>query len=171
MSMENPSNLPEESLGSLAQKARTNHLKSARGILIFVGVLTMIVNLAVLFFLDAMIQKEFPDASPEEIQAIKDVTYIIQGGFVLLGAVFVVLGLLVYRYPVVTTVLGLVLYVAGAVLSGFQGIVLKIIIIYFLFRAVQAAFAYQKERNESQSDTMPLSSFDTPSSFGTSGAD
>lgn len=161
MSMETPSNLPDESLGSLAQKARTNHLKSARGILIFVGVLTMIVNLVVLSFLDTLIQKEAPGASPEEMQAIKDVAYVIQGGFVLLGAVFVVLGLLVYRYPVVTTVLGLVLYVAGAVLSGLQGIVLKIVIIYFLFRAVQAAFAYQKERNESQSDTIPLSSFDT----------
>jgi hypothetical protein len=80
----------------------------------------------------------------------------IQGSFLVVGIVFIICGVLVYRFPVACTVSSLVLYILAALATAAldpstlaQGIVIKVIIIVALFKAVQAAFAYQKEMQAS----------------------
>jgi hypothetical protein len=76
----------------------------------------------------------------------------IQGMFAFLGIVFIVCGLLVKRFPVPCTLIPLVLYVLSALATAAfdpttlaRGLIVKIVIVVALFKAVQAAFAYQKE--------------------------
>ncbi len=89
-----------------------------------------------------------------EIEATQIQTARLASGAVLgLGAVFIFLGAMIYKIPVVATVTGLVLYVGlqtiSAVLSPEtigKGLLIKIIIVVCLAKAVQAAVAYKKER-------------------------
>ena len=86
-----------------------------------------------------------------KVQVVK-VVQLVAGVTMALGVVFIVLGVLVYKIPVVATVLGLVLYVGAAILFGLfdpaslvSGIIIKIFIVIGLVKAVQSAIAYQKE--------------------------
>jgi hypothetical protein len=47
-----------DSLGSLAQSARTKQLKTARGILYFVGILTVVVNVAFVIFAEQVVNSQ-----------------------------------------------------------------------------------------------------------------
>ncbi len=144
-------------LRSLAQSARGNQLGQARGILLFIGILSILANAGALFVLrnQALEQARMQNIPQAQVEAFLFIQYAIQGGFMLLGAVFVVLGILVKSYPLVCTVTGLVLYVAatllGFVLGGLAagaGLIIKIIIIVALVKAVQAAIAYERMEHE-----------------------
>jgi hypothetical protein len=159
-------------LGSLAQSARGKHLNQARGILIVIGVITILFNGVFGLFLapDIVrkeIQAEISKAGPRAVidQAkVKEIeeseiraTQLIAGGTAFLGFVFIVLGLLVRQYPVPATALGLVLYVGSYVIFAlldpqniYRGIIIKIIIIVLLVKSLQAAIAYQKEQQAAQ---------------------
>lgn len=174
MSLEPSSQLPSlaqgattsSNLGSLAQSARAKQLKTARIILIVVGLLTIGWNAVFL----ANTHKEVEGVVQEQLKTlhakgmIEDTAsvaefrhrvtlfcHIVYGATILLGVVFVVLGLMVYAYPVPVTVLALVLYIGAAAIFGFlspmtlaQGLIFKIIIIVALVKSIQAAVAYQK---------------------------
>lgn len=155
-------------LGSLAQSARTKQLKSARGILLFVGILTILVNGGMIIFaesiVDAQMEPELQELrsqnkviNPVKLKEIRDgavrATRFVDGIAVVLGFVFVACGMLVYKYPVAATVIALVLYVGCAAGYGVldprtlaAGWWMKIIIVVCLFKAVQAALAYESER-------------------------
>jgi hypothetical protein len=150
-------------LSSLAQSARAKQIKTARGILFFIGVMTVGFNMIMLFIVQGQIDDEVrklgfnPAAPPPEIQAqvrtLMLVNYAICIGFAFLGVVYLVLGFLTPRYPVTCTVTGLVLYITGYLVSGMidprqlgAGIIIKIIIVVFLFKAVQAALAAEREK-------------------------
>src|SRR5262249_36473139 len=84
-------------------------------------------------------------------QAVR-ATRLINGGGVLLGVLFIGCGVLVQKHPVPMTITALALYRGGHAIFGFispgslaAGLFMKIIIVIGLFRAVQAAIAYQKE--------------------------
>ena len=175
MSLEPSSELPplgqdlsaSSNLGSLAQSARAKQLKTARGIMIVVGILTVGVN-GVLFAttrqrVDHAIQEELkgPKARgfivdqrilEESRQHAIVLNQVISGSATALGVVFVILGIMVYTYPVPVTVLGLVLYIGRAAVFGFidptlhwrKAWLIKIIIVVALVKSVQAAIAYQK---------------------------
>ena len=170
--------IPPSNLGSLAQTARRKHLRQARVALIAVGILTILVN-AVMFLMaermvDAEIQKELRNAGPgaavdqAEVNNIRT-TYVraqqlVAGGTVLLGVVFIVLGVVVDRYPVGATATGLALYIGAvvifAVLEGDpaaigRGIIIKVIIIVALVKALQAGIAYQKEQQQAGMTALP----------------
>lgn len=157
-------------LGSLAQSARGKQLKTARTIMIVVGVLTIVISGIVLAIIPSQVKKEI-DAEVSKIKAQGMVIdqaevkaaeqqevrarYLVTGVGLALGVVFVILGLLVYQYPVPATLLGLVLYVADYVIFGlmnpqmlYQGIIVKIIIVACLVKALQAAIAYEKQRSK-----------------------
>jgi len=162
---------PEE-LGSLAQSARKTSLGSARGIMIFIGILSILVNIALIFLAEKMVidavQKEVGQQNmglPEVQEHIKKATLVaqvVQGGFAFVGLIFLVLAALIYKAPVVCTTMGLVLYLVGwavpVALSAIggdmeeagralaSGILIKIIIILALVRAIQSAVAYQNEQ-------------------------
>ena len=162
---QDPNALPR--LGSLAQAARGKHLRQARIALIAVGILTIIGNIALFFLAESAIEeairRELSKAGPgmeidhakvnefkaEQVRTAK----LVAGGTVVLGVVFIALGVLVNRFPVPATVTGLVLYIGANVIFALLypdsvrgGWWLKIIIVIVLVKSLQAAIAYQKEQ-------------------------
>lgn len=151
-------------LGSLTQSARTGQLKTARGILIAIGVLTVVVNGIFLFLAEEQVNTEVRKLQQQGLQvdmaAVQQavlLTRIVNGSAAALGVVFIILGLIVYRAPVMATVTGLVLYVGATAAFGLMdpatllsGVIIKIIIVVGLFKAVQAAFAYQREQRAAE---------------------
>lgn len=155
------------SVGSLAQSARKKDLSRARNILIFIGVLTVIVNGIQLGMAEDQIREAFAqDVAAAETQGMVldmdkvaeleesalSMARLIVGAAVAVGVVFIVLGAIVKKFPVVSTVTGLVLYVGSVAVFGMidpstlaRGLVMKIIVVVFLAKAVQAAAAYQRE--------------------------
>ena len=174
MSLEPLSELPplgnslssSSNLGSLAQSARAKELKTARVILLIVGVLTIAAN----GFMYANTHNEVEQAIQQQIQDVRArrlveeqasvaefrhrvslFCHIIYGSALALGVIFVILGIMVYAYPVPITILALVLYIGAAAVFGFinpatlwQGVILKIIVIVILVKSVRAAIAYQR---------------------------
>jgi hypothetical protein len=160
--------LEGQALGNLAQSARTKQLKSARGILLFVGILTVVVNVGLIVFaesfVNAQIDREVSDLRGQGMEidntALKDFrehairsTRLANGIAVLIGAAFITCAIYVYRYPVPATVISLVMYLGAAAVYGVldpktlaSGWIVKIIIVVGLFKAVQAALAYESER-------------------------
>jgi hypothetical protein len=150
---------------SLAQAARGKHLSTARNVLIAIGVLTILFNAFFLFQVPNQVRMELnqelarqrivvnaADRQQAE-QLMLMVSYAIHGGTILLGVVFIVCGLLVKRFPVVVTILSLVLYLASVAVFGVvnpatipMGLVFKIIVVICLIKAIQSAFAYQREQ-------------------------
>jgi hypothetical protein len=156
-------------LGSLSQSARSKQLGSARGILLFVGVLTVIVNGVFLYLaqksVDEAIEAEIKKlpagyvADPDKVAEVREqglrALRLFNGGGMVLGVIFVACGLLVTRYPVPATVTGLVLYLGGNAVFMYldpstmaRGLPMKVIIVIALFKAVQAAIAYQKDASD-----------------------
>lgn len=162
-------------LGSLSQAARGKQLRTARGILLFIGVLTVVAN--GIFF--AIAESQVDKALDEEVQQarrqgmmvdqvkLKEIradairfVKLLQGVGIALGVVFIIFGFLVYSYPVPITITSLILYIgAGAVFGAIdpgtllQGIIIKIIIIVALAKSIQAALAYERERQASAMQT------------------
>jgi hypothetical protein len=102
--------LPTPELGNLAQAARTKQLKTARGILFFVGVITVLANAALIFFarnlVNSEIEKEVANLRGQGMeidqnaidefreQAVRSVQ-VANGIGVLLGLVFIACGVYV----------------------------------------------------------------------------
>jgi hypothetical protein len=153
-------------LGRLAQSARGGQLKNARGILLFVGIMSVLVN--VFFYVSAesnvqaALDKEIQKlpagmvADQAKVRKIKEeavrATHLINGGGLMLGLVFIACAVLVRRHPVPATITGLVLYLGGNAVFGLldpaslaAGLLVKVLIVIGLFKAVQAAIAYQRD--------------------------
>jgi hypothetical protein len=165
------SSIPESGLGNLAQAARTKQLKTARGILFFVGVITILANgfffsiaeSAVNLEIDKEVEKvrrqnmEIDQTKVDEIRttAIRT-TQLVNGIGVLVGVVYLVFGFMIYKHPVPITVTALVLYIGCWAAYGvldpstlMHGWIIKLLIVAALFKAVQAALAYEQERKQS----------------------
>ena len=148
-----------QELGSLAQSARGNQLKSARWIMIFVGVLTIAINGFAFATTDGTLDREVAELQAQgyeiddaELANLIFSNKLITGGFAATGVLFILLGILVYQFPVPCTVTGLVLYIGaiglGALLNPLslaQGIIVKVLIIMGLVKSVKSAFAYTNE--------------------------
>jgi hypothetical protein len=155
------------SLANLAQSARMKHIKSAKTVLVIVGVLTIVVSLGMFVGAEAMVQsqidKELKDLGPG---MVVDQSILVQlkadqvgaqrfGSLLSLaeGVVFLLLGLNVQKAPVPLTATGLILYLADYAIGGVldpmylvKGILIKIIIVVCLFKALNAAIAYEREK-------------------------
>ncbi|MHB1423522.1 MAG: hypothetical protein ACYC3I_10080 [Gemmataceae bacterium] len=138
---------PKPKLGSLAQKARGGKLKQARGILFFVGGLTLIVQIGLLVV-------ELNDANVPPLLAVA-----FHGLFILVGALFIIFGALIYHFPVPITIISLVVYILVSLIDlGLaalteparmaSGIFWKIFFIVALASSIRTAVAYEKERRE-----------------------
>lgn len=149
-----------QELGSLAQSARGNQLKTARWILIFVGVLTAGANCFFLINSESSINKQVVDLQQQgqivdldEVAGILSYNRILFGSLTALGVLFIVLGIMVYQFPVPCTVTGLVLYVGAAAVFGFldpmtlaSGLIIKILIVVGLIKSVKSAIAYSNDQ-------------------------
>jgi hypothetical protein len=156
-----PLNPRKSGLGSLAQSARSKKLNQARWLLIVIGVLTIVLNAIMIATLRSQVNAAIDkmgivDAATRqalEDQAVRLGTIV--GIFtIVLGAVFIFLGIIVHVFPVPATVIALVLYVGATAAfivlepnMWYQGIIFKVIIIVALIQAIVAAVAYQKEEN------------------------
>lgn len=162
-----------DGLGSLTQAARSKQLNSAKGILLVIGVLTILANGVFFFLAEKMVNDQFAkelaqlrgqgmivdDAEVEKLKAESIRTTRLVNGFgLLIGVTFIVLGCIVKKYPVPVTITGLVLYLGAAAVFGLidpqslvRGLLIKILIIVGLFKAIQAAIAYEKE-SKSEAD-------------------
>ncbi|WP_437229093.1 hypothetical protein SH661x_001252 [Planctomicrobium sp. SH661] len=162
------SQLPDDGLKNLAQAARTDHLRSARITMFAIGGITIAVNLLLALFAKSAVDSQF-EAEIRQLQnqgmvldmeqvvllkadAVRS-TQLSGFGFAGMGVIFLVLGALVYKYPVPCTVLALILYLAGLAMTGLsdptllaRGIFIKIIIIVALAKAIQTATAYGREQ-------------------------
>jgi len=150
------------SLSSLAQSARMKQLKSARMILIFIGVLIAVWGGIGFSQAEDLIDTEIRNRQMQGYVIEGDVNQIrvkmarlINGGTVGLGVVFILLGVAVSSFPVPATVLGLVLFLGfNAVFAALvpatllQWIILKIVFIVCLFKAVHSAIGYQRYEQE-----------------------
>jgi hypothetical protein len=148
----------EISLGSLAQAARWKTLKAAKRVLMIVGALTVAVNGLFLLNLpnevNQMVRaRQLGPAGAQELREIATTYgYLLYGSLGLVGALFVVFGFFIRRFPVAVTVTSLVLFslAAAAIVllkpaSLVQDLVVEAIFILLLIRAVRAARAYQAD--------------------------
>jgi hypothetical protein len=158
-------------LGSLAQAARGKKLGEARGILLFIGILTIIANGVLLALARDQIKKEIDkevlkaggpaNVDPAQVKQAEDQAFalvaLVNGVAIGLGVLFVVFGIIVKRFPVPITIISLVLYIGAGL--GFaalnpaslaQGLIIKIIIVVALIRSIQAALAYEREEREAR---------------------
>jgi len=163
---------PRERLGSLAQSARGKHLKQVRGILLAIGILTMVVNIVQFALAETLVQSAIdaeirkrgggvvdPVKKEQIIQAVRVAAAVL----IAVGALYIVFALIVHQYPVPVTVIALVIYVGAAIVFAVldpetlaQGLIIKIIIIVALVKAVQTAIVYQRERDaEAQENLEP----------------
>jgi hypothetical protein len=164
-------------LGSLAQSARGKRMKTAQRILIGVGILCLL-NFGCLFALadneaEQVLQAEVRKLGPnfvvqpvkfEEVKVtIARTARLIYAGSMALGVVFIVLGALVPRYPLGTTVIGLVLFIGvKAVYAVFNpanllaGWLVNVIVLVGLVKAIQSAIAYQREEQAARAGTEVL---------------
>jgi hypothetical protein len=172
------SNLPNfasqpSGLGSLAQSSRKKTLKQTKGILIVIGILTLLAN--VFMFLNS--EKEVDDLAKTEIAKVQQqpgmvvdpagvaefkskvltIVRIIYGSLIALGALYIIFGLIIYTYPVPISIASLVLYLGANACLGYldpmfiaQGALWKIVIVVALIKGIQAAIAYQSEQNSMQ---------------------
>lgn len=168
----------QNGMRNLAQEARKQQLKKARWILIAVGVLQLIVGLFFVFNARAMVKAQFEkELAPmkaqgatvdeQKLQELEDsatkATQLLNLGGILGGIGFIFLGLLVYRFPVACTVTGLLLYIglfAGFAFVSFmgdgdgsvfvRGWLFRLLIIIALYKAIQAALAYEKEKKAAE---------------------
>ncbi len=164
-------------LGSLTQSARKNQLKTARGILLAIGVLTVIVNMFFVVGAESLVKQKFDEEVQQgqrkglvfdqrklaelQEQAVT-LTRLINGGGAALGVLFIVFGLIVDKYPVPITIISLVLYIGAAAVFGLispetliQGIIIKIIIIVAMAKSIQSALAYEREKASEQAPPAP----------------
>jgi hypothetical protein len=165
-----PSALPplQSGLGSLGQEARLKNLNTAKWIMIVVGILTI----GSYVFQYTTVEKVIDEAFAKELQKqglarhqVDQAAYnqardtallaarVICMVFIGIGFLYIVMGLLVKKYPVPLTIIGLLIYVGSVLLfavldpiSLVQGIIIKIFIVIGLIKAVQAAIAYERER-------------------------
>jgi hypothetical protein len=157
-------------LGSLAQAARTKQLKTAKSILIAIGIFTILANGVLGLFagkmVDGEIEKEIAtvrsqgmeidQATVDEYRAATVRTVQLSSAmWCAVGGVFITLGFMVYKYPVPITIAGLVLYLGCIAITGAmapetlaKGWIIKAFFIVGLFKSIQAAIASQKEDKE-----------------------
>ncbi|MBI1914915.1 MAG: hypothetical protein HYS12_09295 [Planctomycetes bacterium] len=160
--MSSPFEPPREKLGSLAQAARSKHLKQVRGILLFIGIITVAFNAYQFFMaeelLDAELKKQgIARVDPQKKQEAIRIIHLLAGGLMALGVLYIVFAVIVHQFPVAVTVTALVVYVGAAIIfavltnnweSLAQGLWMKIIIVVLMVKGIQTAIVYQKERDE-----------------------
>lgn len=176
--------LRDERLGSLTQQSRGKKLTTARRILFFVGIVSILANLYYFVAAKDEVRKEIDKELAKQggrqalqfqqqgaLKELEDhavqVTKLAALIFIGVGVAFVLFGAMIYRYPVPITIMALILYIASnAVTAVFapemlaSGAIIKIIIIVALAKSIQAAIAYEDERKKALQER---DRFDDPS--------
>jgi hypothetical protein len=125
-------------------------LKQARIIFLVIGLMTIVVGLISLITLSDQIRQAEQLGLEAEIPAVVRFVFYIQ---VEVGAVYLLLALLVYKRPILTTITGLVIYsaftlvdLAVAPVPSLFGVGLRAAMLIALVSAVRFAFLYERNR-------------------------
>jgi len=154
-----------EKLGSLAQAARSKHLRQLRGVLIFLAVLTIGVNVYLLVTVEDQVRNlinkdpngaRLPRGERQRVEAeLVRLNTLFASLWIGLGTIYLLFACIVNWFPVPVAITSLVLFLGQQVTLAVldpsnipKGIFLKIIVIVCLAKGIQAAVAYQKERDE-----------------------
>ena len=153
-------------LERLNQRVLKDQLFAARVILLVVGATTFLFNLVAYYQVPNEVEKVFREeirsAGPDEVLDEQELTevrqeaarhgYWIYGWTALTGLGIFLLGIFLYKAPVLSVVTGLLLYAGCIAFLAFldfnflkQHVVKNLVIFLVLGRAVQTAFAYRKE--------------------------
>lgn len=157
-------------LGKLKTSARSKKLNQVRVLLIILGILMAVVHAIFLANARSRYEDEAkkifgPMAPRAMVKAIVDDAVSketpIRIGYIACGCLFIVFGIIVHKYPLPITILGLVMYI-GAIFVGYmlsqdpktlyQGAILKLLIIGGLISGIQTAVAIEKEKREASED-------------------
>ncbi len=154
-------------VGQPRPERRSKKLNQVRGILLGIGILTILVNAGLTYFarddvereIDKEVQKAGGPANVDmaKVKQIEDenvlLVTLVNSLFIGMGVVFVVFGVIVHRFPVPVTILALVLFILGGLGTALinpvalgQGLIMKIIIIFLLAKSIQTALAYESGR-------------------------
>lgn len=139
------------------QVAHSTELKTARWTLLLVGVLMMFVNLALFIAADSEVasiaQEEASQGVAVDQGFLVVIVRIVYAFSMLVGVFFMLLGSLVYRYPVVAPSIGLALYVliniVTLVLNPMSfvspiGIIIRIAVIGTLIKAINSGIYHRR---------------------------
>lgn len=153
--------------GRPANSAGSKQLVLARTILLIVGVLTATVNIFIIANPRVMVKKiiekkikTLPSGRVVDLVKMKEVedkavrtAKLVAGTSAMLGFLFIVLGIIVTKYPVPVTILALILYIGGIVVFGFlepltvmQGWIIKLLIIFGLVKSLQSTTTYRRSK-------------------------
>lgn len=161
-------------LGSLGQAARGKQLNTARAILVIVGIMSLAINGFLFVTAQSRVDDEISKLQQQGLQIDETLVagvvlenQIIHGVGAAIGIILLVLGILVYQFPVPCTVAGLALYVTANIGFGIldptsiaSGIIIKVFIVIGLFKSVQSALAYNAEKQAAS--TARIDSGDNP---------
>lgn len=150
----------EPKLGNLGQAARGNQLRLARGIMLFVGILSMLVNGFQFVTLQQQIDKEVMEVRQQGLEidqnalaGVKSRAQLVFGVAFAIGLLFVLLAIMVYQFPVPCTLSATIVYIVAIIGFGIldpmtlmQGVVVKVLIIAGLIKSVKSAYAYEAEK-------------------------
>jgi hypothetical protein len=152
----------DQKLENLAQTARQQHLTQAKSTLIVIGILTILINGYYFYTAESDLRDEINKSGVAlnvSFQAAVLSVRLVYGGTIALGIVFAILGFLVPKFPVPATIIGLVLYIGATAIFAMidmstlmSGFVIKAVIIVSLFKAVNAALAYQKQSDKANAE-------------------
>ena len=175
MSTENESAGPEAAgvarpkLGNLAEAQHKKHLRGAKIAIFFVGVLTLLLNGFAFYLINQNETKLEADIASvkrnpmmvldqgkiAEARGQISRARILTTGFLLAGLAILVTGFLVNTHPYKAPMIALVIYIMCLVASICidptsiaKGIIIKLIIIYALYRGMRSGAAVEKLRRE-----------------------
>jgi hypothetical protein len=143
---------------NIRQTSQDNKVNGARWILIVVGLIQIGFSIFAIIQSRKIVQNEARKFANQGILVDEDfatrVIQLLNGGFLLAGVMFVILGILVKWQPILCTLAGLILYlvanIVAVLLNGpetmLQGLYIKIIVIFSLISALKAAFDYHREK-------------------------
>ena len=148
---------PLNSLGSLSQSARGKQLNNARNLLLFVGILTVVINGIFLFMVEQQVRDLETQLATQGLQADHDalmtLNYLIRGASVAVGVLFIIFGMTVKAYPLPISIAALVVYVGCIAIFALidpmtllAGIIWKVVIVVCLIGAIRTALAYEREK-------------------------
>jgi len=156
----------------IAQQHRLTELKTARGILLGVGIVSIAFNLFLFAYArsltDGAFEKEMQilraqgkDVDPAVVEELKEsdvrARQVMAGLMASMGLVFCVLAFFVSKYPLFSTASGLLIYIGTQGLLAymdlttiFSGILIKILIFIALASAVKTAMAYERQSRQTR---------------------
>ena len=152
----------------LSGLAGVPELKTARRVLIGVGILQILVNGMFMVVAKQSLKEAVDKAlaarnlnrlvvNQNKLNAAEEAglqrIYLIDGGFIAIGVIFIIAGFLMPKFPLQASLTSLMLYVGGAIAQyvfnpdslDIGGIVFKGLVVVALFKAVQAGLAYRGE--------------------------